>query len=147
MNFILFICVSASVPAIAFILRLIPKYKTNIQRSCSDILSTNELSFATKYILLRIQQKKFRNTFDTHIGGFWKGSINIIISVEWLDHTVSLIYEGNVTLLTQIEATFLHNSRPLLSMFDDSIDFSYLSSNHFLIGDIVTSLPEPYTSI
>lgn len=53
----------------------------------------------------------------------------------------TLTFEEMCTLLTQVEAVL--NSRPLYPMTADPNDFSPLTPGHFLIGDAITSVPEP----
>jgi hypothetical protein len=50
-------------------------------------------------------------------------------------------FEGFSNLITQIEACL--NSRPLIALSNEPDDASYLSPGHFLIGPLLTSLPEP----
>ncbi|XP_026464229.1 uncharacterized protein LOC113366789 [Ctenocephalides felis] len=86
---------------------------------------------------------QFTPTYAPHFGDLWEGSIKIMKShLRRVIGSHCLTYEEYVTLLTQVEAVL--NSRPLLSMSDDSTDASYLSPSHFLIGDIMTPVPEPY---
>ncbi|XP_026482864.1 uncharacterized protein LOC113391113 [Ctenocephalides felis] len=53
-------------------------------------------------------------------------------------------YSPHFGVLVQIEAVL--NSRPLLATTDDSSDLSYISPGHFLIGEPLTAIPEPYLS-
>ena len=50
-------------------------------------------------------------------------------------------FEEFSNLLTQVEACL--NSRPLIVLYNEHNDPSYLSPGHFLIGAPLTSLPEP----
>ena len=52
-----------------------------------------------------------------------------------------LTFEEFGTLLTQIDACL--NSRPLIAHSNEPNDFSYLSPGLFIIGNPLTSLPEP----
>ncbi|CAK9811776.1 hypothetical protein ANTQUA_LOCUS6957, partial [Anthophora quadrimaculata] len=49
--------------------------------------------------------------------------------------------EQLVSLLTQVEACL--NSRPLYPLSNDPLDLSPLTPGHFLIGESLTSLPDP----
>ncbi|XP_043284930.1 uncharacterized protein [Venturia canescens] len=77
-----------------------------------------------------------------HIGGKWEAAVK---SVKYhLRRTIgdaSLTFEELTTLLTQIEGIL--NSRPLEPLSDDPDDHSVLTPGHFLIGDTLTSIPEP----
>ena len=77
-----------------------------------------------------------------HMGGKWEAVVKSI--KHHLRRTVSetvLTYEEFSTLLTQIEAML--NSRPLEPLSDDPEDISTLTPAHFLIGQPLTTLPEP----
>ncbi|XP_043276074.1 uncharacterized protein [Venturia canescens] len=77
-----------------------------------------------------------------HMGGKWEAAVK---SVKYhLRRTIgdaSLTFEEFTTLLTQIEGIL--NSRPLEPLSDDPDDYSVLTPGHFLIGDTLTSIPEP----
>lgn len=53
----------------------------------------------------------------------------------------SLTIVEMITILAQIEAIL--NSRPLMSLSDNPMDLNALTPAHFLIGDSLTSYPEP----
>ncbi|XP_043270546.1 uncharacterized protein [Venturia canescens] len=77
-----------------------------------------------------------------HMGGKWEAAVK---SVKYhLRRTIgdaSLTFEEFTTLFTQIEGIL--NSRPLEPLSDDPDDYSVLTPGHFLIGDTLTSIPEP----
>ncbi|XP_043267662.1 uncharacterized protein [Venturia canescens] len=77
-----------------------------------------------------------------HMGGKWEAAVK---SVKYhLRRTIgdaSFTFEEFTTLLTQIEGIL--NSRPLEPLSDDPDDYSVLTPGHFLIGDTLTSIPEP----
>ncbi|XP_077282591.1 uncharacterized protein LOC143908707 [Temnothorax americanus] len=77
-----------------------------------------------------------------HMGGKWEA---VVKSVKFhLRRTIGetlLTTEELTTLLTQIEAIL--NSRPLEPLSDDPEDVSALTPGHFLIGGLLTTIPEP----
>lgn len=77
-----------------------------------------------------------------HFGGKWEAAVK---SVKFhLARTIGealLTFEELTTLLNQIEAVL--NSRPLEPLSDDPEDLSSLTPGHFLIGEALTTLPEP----
>lgn len=77
-----------------------------------------------------------------HMGGLWEAGVK---SVKYhLKRTISnahLSYEQFYTVLTQIEACL--NSRPLCPMSNNPSDHTVLTPGHFLIGEPLTSFPEP----
>ncbi|XP_026479809.1 uncharacterized protein LOC113386232 [Ctenocephalides felis] len=81
-----------------------------------------------------------------HFGGLWEGSIKVMKHhIRRVIGSHCLTFEEYMTVLLQIEAVL--NSRPLLTLTDDSSDISYISPGHFLIGNALTSFPEPYNDI
>ena len=77
-----------------------------------------------------------------HMGGKWESVVKSL--KHHLRRTISetvLTYEEFSTLLTQVEAML--NSRPLEPLSDDPDDISTLTPAHFLIGQPLSSLPEP----
>lgn len=54
---------------------------------------------------------------------------------------LTLSFEEFTTLLIQIEAIL--NSRPMEPLSDDPEDLSVLTPGHFLIGESLTTIPEP----
>ncbi|XP_026471521.1 uncharacterized protein LOC113375790 [Ctenocephalides felis] len=81
-----------------------------------------------------------------HFGGLWEGSMKVMKHyIRRVIGSHCLTFEEYMTVLLQIEAVL--NSRPLLTLTDDSSDISYISLGHFLIGNALTSFPEPYNDI
>lgn len=77
-----------------------------------------------------------------HMGGKWEAAVKSI--KHHLNRTLrDTLYtlEEITTLLTQIEAIL--NSRPMEPLSDDPDDLSALTPGHFLIGQPLTTLPEP----
>lgn len=52
-----------------------------------------------------------------------------------------LTFEELTTILVQIEAIL--NSRPLCPLSDDADDYTALTPGHFLIGEALSTVPEP----
>ncbi|XP_011858545.1 PREDICTED: uncharacterized protein LOC105556085 [Vollenhovia emeryi] len=77
-----------------------------------------------------------------HMGGKWEAVVKSL--KHHLRCTIGetlLTFEETTTLFAQIEAIL--NSRPLEPLSDDSDDISALTPGHFLIGSVLTSVPEP----
>lgn len=77
-----------------------------------------------------------------HFGGKWEAAVK---STKYhllrvIGDTI-LTYEELTTVLTQIEAVL--NSRPLCPLSDDANDYTALTPGHFLIGEALTTIPEP----
>lgn len=77
-----------------------------------------------------------------NFGGLWEAAIKA--AKTYLRRIVGqahLNYEEMYTLLVQIEAIL--NSRPITPLSDDPNDLSFLSPDHFLIGDILNAYAKP----
>jgi hypothetical protein len=89
------------------------------------------------------QQRQFQWHFippnSPHFGGLWKAGIEPL-KYHWkrIVSKVLLTFEEFSTLIMQIEACL---NSPLHTALSN--DPSYLSPGHFLIGTLLTSLPEP----
>ncbi|XP_062713798.1 uncharacterized protein LOC109415410 [Aedes albopictus] len=77
-----------------------------------------------------------------HQGGLWESNVKSMKNHLYKSLSEShLTYEEMNTLLIQIEAIL--NSRPLIPMNDDPLDYEALSPGHFLVGRELTSVAEP----
>ncbi|XP_071639995.1 uncharacterized protein [Temnothorax longispinosus] len=77
-----------------------------------------------------------------HFGGLWEATVKAFKRHFYkVAADTKLTFEEASTLLIQIEAIL--NSRPLITVSSDPNNLSYVSAGHFLIGDTITSYPEP----
>lgn len=77
-----------------------------------------------------------------HWGGIWESGVKSV--KHHLRRTLTdscLTYEEFNTVLIQIEGIL--NSRPLCELSNDPTDLTPLTPSHFLIGDVITGLPDP----
>jgi len=77
-----------------------------------------------------------------HFGGLWEAGVKLL-KYHWkrIVGKALLTFEEFSTLITQVQACL--NSRPLIALSHEPNDPSYLSPGHFLIGVLLTTLPEP----
>ena len=84
----------------------------------------------------------FKPPYAPHQGGLWEAAVK---SAKYhllrVTKDVKLRFEELQTLLIQIEAIL--NSRPITNISMDADDIRTLTPGHFLIGDSLTSYPEP----
>lgn len=74
-------------------------------------------------------------------GGLWECNVKSAkFHMKRILGNSSLTFEGLYTVITQIEAVM--NSRPITPMSSDPNDFLALCPSHFLIGDLLTAVPE-----
>ena len=89
---------------------------------------------------------RFIPKHSPHFGGIWEAVVKSFkMRLKRVVGDVKLTYEEAITVLTQIESCL--NSRPLVytnALDDDGIEV--LTPGHFLIGQPLTSLPDPATS-
>ena len=89
---------------------------------------------------------RFIPEHSPHFGGIWEAVVKSFkMHLKRVVGDVKLTYEEAITVLTQIESCL--NSRPHVytnALDDDGIEV--LTPGHFLIGQPLTSLPDPATS-
>lgn len=85
---------------------------------------------------------QFIPPYSPHFGGLWEAGVRS--TKHHLRRVLegrTLTYEELSTLLCQVEVCL--NSRPLTPISNDPRDLSALTPGHFLVGDPITSVPEP----
>lgn len=77
-----------------------------------------------------------------HFGGLWEAGVKSAKShLKKVLGSTLLTFEELNTVLIQIEAVL--NSRPMTCLTNDPNDLRVLTPGHFIIGDSLTSAPEP----
>ncbi|XP_018376008.1 PREDICTED: uncharacterized protein LOC108769486 [Trachymyrmex cornetzi] len=77
-----------------------------------------------------------------HFGGIWEAAVRSFKThFRKVVGETLLTTDEMLTLSIQIEAIL--NSRPITVLSNDPNDLTYLSPGHFLIGDVLTDVPEP----
>ncbi|XP_076245382.1 uncharacterized protein LOC143185936 [Calliopsis andreniformis] len=77
-----------------------------------------------------------------HFGGLWESAVKSAkYHLKRVVGQTNLTFEELYTMITQVESCM--NSRPLCPLTDDPSDLTPLTPSHFLIGGVLTSLPEP----
>ncbi|XP_018406191.1 PREDICTED: uncharacterized protein LOC108782411 [Cyphomyrmex costatus] len=80
-----------------------------------------------------------------NFGGLWEAAVRSFKAhFKRVVGTALLTTDEMQTLSIEIEAVL--NSRPITVLSNDPNDLAYLSPGHFLIGDVLTDLPEPEMS-
>ncbi|XP_077282090.1 uncharacterized protein LOC143908342 [Temnothorax americanus] len=80
-----------------------------------------------------------------HFGGKWEAAVKSTkFHLTRVIGDTLLTYEELNTVIIQIEAVL--NSRPLCPLSDDPSDYTALTPGHFLIGESLTTIPEPELS-
>ncbi|KOC59254.1 hypothetical protein WH47_12564 [Habropoda laboriosa] len=76
-----------------------------------------------------------------HFGGLWESAVKSVKHhIKRVIGDQRLTYEELYTFLTQVESCL--NSRPLSPLSDDPNDLNPLTPGHFIIGDLLTALPQ-----
>ncbi|XP_071577728.1 uncharacterized protein [Temnothorax nylanderi] len=76
------------------------------------------------------------------MGGLWEAGIKSVKThLRRILSEALLTFEEMYTVCTQVEAVL--NSRPLTPISNDPTDLAPLTHGHFLIGEALTSIPEP----
>nr|CAI5846002.1 unnamed protein product [Callosobruchus analis] len=76
-----------------------------------------------------------------HQGGYWEAAVRAAkYHIKRIMGNVNLTFEELSTIFCQVEAVM--NSRPLTPLSNDPSDLSVLTPSHFLIGDVLTALPQ-----
>lgn len=82
---------------------------------------------------------KFIPPTSPHMGGLWEAGVKSC-KYHLRRVTAQFTFEELSTVLVQIKACV--NSRPLSSMSEDPMDLQPFTPAHFLVGELLTSLPE-----
>lgn len=83
----------------------------------------------------------FSPPYAPNFGGLWEASVKSAkLLLRRVVGNAHLTYESLSTVFTQIEAVL--NSRPLIPLSSDPNDLSALTPAHFLIGEVLTSIPQ-----
>ncbi|XP_071653545.1 uncharacterized protein, partial [Temnothorax longispinosus] len=120
---------------------------TNFKGADADLrklflASSKELEELAKLLARDGTQWKFNPPAAPHFGGKWEAGVKSVKThLNKIVGDQLLTYEEMNTLLIQIEAVL--NSRPLCPQSEDPTDISALSPGHFLIGQALTTIPEP----
>jgi hypothetical protein len=81
-----------------------------------------------------------------HFGGLWEAGVKAVKHhLRRVIGDQKLTFEEMTTLLCQIEACL--NSRPLSPMSNDPNDLVPLTPGHFLVGEQLIALPEPFSKL
>lgn len=122
---------------------------TNFVGACKELKELRELFISEQFQSVVIDtlindgiQWHFQPPSAPHFGGLWESSVKLVKNhmKRVIGCTCLTLIEFS-TLLTQIEACV--NSRPLTPMSEEPTDLLPLTPSHFLIGDVLTSVPEP----
>lgn len=86
---------------------------------------------------------RFNPPSAPHFGGLWEAAVKSVKHhLRRVIGNATLTFEEMTTFFTQVQACL--NSRPLQALSDDPDDLAALTPGHFLIGEPLCSLPEPF---
>lgn len=124
---------------------------------CNELFSDNGTNFvgARKELQKILKHEKLnRNLVENgtswemipagspHQGGLWEAGVKSVkFHLRRVVGETILTYEELCTVMAQIESCL--NSRPLCPLSDDPSDMGALTPSHFLVGEALTSVPEP----
>ncbi|XP_011700179.1 PREDICTED: uncharacterized protein LOC105457283 [Wasmannia auropunctata] len=87
-------------------------------------------------------QWRFNPPSAPHFGGLWEAAVKSLKHrLRRVLRGATLTFEEMSTLLSQVEACL--NLRPLQALSDDPEDLAALTPGHFLVGSMLTAVPEP----
>lgn len=125
---------------------------------CLNMYSDNATNFTGSNTVLRKFVDQHKHNFQTelsveginwhfipanapHFGGLWEAGIKSCkLHIKRALGNAILSFEEFVTVLAQIESCL--NSRPLSPLSTDPNDPNVLTPSHFLIGEVITALPD-----
>lgn len=85
---------------------------------------------------------KFIPSYSPVFGGLWESGVRCTkYHLKRIVGNTLLTYEELNTVLIEVEVIL--NSRPITQLSSDPSDLSYLTPGHFLIGEPISSFPEP----
>lgn len=122
---------------------------TNFKGSSSELhdlykMFKNETSYSEiiDFCAVNSIQYKFTVPLASHMGGIYEAGIKSVKSLLKRHlFSTKLTYELLYTVLVQIEGVL--NSRPLCPISDLPNDLTCLTPSHFIIGTVMTDIPEP----
>lgn len=104
--------------------------------------TSQELKELATLIATNGTEWRFNPPSAPHFGGKWEAAVKSTkFHLRRVIGDSMLTYEELSTLLAQIEAIL--NSRPLCPLTEDGDDYAALTPGHFLIGEALTTIPEP----
>lgn len=106
----------------------------------------NSISTITEFCSTKTIEWRFIPERSPHFGGLWESAVKSMKThLRRITADVKLTFEELNTIICQIEACL--NSRPLIPLNhtnDDTVEC--LTPSHFLIGRLLTALPDRYST-